>query len=187
MRKHLYFFLLFYAYNLHAQNFEYNIQLKSVTFSGDGMYALKKDNGSGAIPTDVHWTNDNIINPSAYASGTFVKAKATFEFNCPNAPATVFIRGWAPDSISFPAVEIPVDTGTIEYPVTQASDSFEFHKVRYYESFEIEWEISFDNVHWYHAGTSGSPVYVTWEKAIAESPNPWDSYKYFFIACPPGL
>lgn len=187
MRHYFLILLIFYASSLQAQNFEYNIELKSVTFSGDGLYQMRKDNGSGPVSNSVHWTDDSLITPSAYTSGTYLEAKANFEFTCANAPSTIFIRGAGPDSISFPAQQIAVDTGFIQYPVTEATHPFEFHKVRYFESFNIDWEVSFDNIHWYTAGSSGSPVYVTWEQAIDEGPNPWDSYKYFLslvhLAC----
>lgn len=187
MRYYFFLPLIFYAYTLQAQNFEYSIEVKSVTFSGDGMYQMRKDNNSGLISNAVHWNDDNLITPSAYISGTYLKAKASFEFTCANAPSSVFIRGTSPDSISFPVLQVAVDTGFIQYPVTEATNPFELHKVRYYEIFNIDWEISFDNIHWYPAGSSGSPVYVTWQQAIVEGPNSWDSYKYFLslvhLAC----
>ncbi len=187
MRYHFSLILIFIVSTLRAQNFEYNIKLKSVTFSGDGMYQLRKDNNGNAISNVTHWTDDGIITPSAYTSGTYLKTSATFEFTCENAPSTIFIRGTGPDSISFPAIEVSIDSGFIQYPSAIALQPFEFHKVRYYESFSIHWEISFDNNHWSEAGTSASPVYVTWEEAIEESPEPWGSYKYFLslvhIAC----
>jgi hypothetical protein len=187
MRYSFTFLLLFYGCCLQAQNFAYDIKLKTVTFSGDGMYLLRKDNGSGVISNTTNWTNDGIITPAAFASGTHLEAKAGFEFTCANAPSVVFIRGWAPDSIAFPAMEVLVDAGSITYPSTTATLPFTFHKVRYYENFQIIWEISFNNINWYPAGTSGSPVYVTFEQAIAEGPDPWSSYKYFLslvhLAC----
>lgn len=170
---------------LSAQNFEYNVILKSVTFSGDEMYVIRQDDNTGYIDDAIHWSDDGTVNPSAFTSGSVLQAAAVLQFICDNMPTEVFVRGTGPDGIDFPANSALISGDIISYPITDADQAFEDEKVRYFENFSILWEWSFDNIVWHPAGTSTSPVYVTWHTAKPESA--FSGYKYYLtlfdLAC----
>jgi len=114
---------------LEAQNFEYEVNLKSVTFSGDDMYTIRQDDNTGYIDDFVHWEDDGTINPSAFTSGSNLKAQASIQFVCANMPDEIFVRGTGPEGIDFPAVSAAIAGDIISYPATNADQSFEDDKV----------------------------------------------------------
>ncbi len=160
-----------------AQNFEYAVQLQSVTFSGTSMYALRQDDNVGFIDDAIHWGNDGTINPSAFTSGSALKASAKMQFVCDQMPTEIYMRGTGPEGIDFPSQITTLSGDILTYPVTSADQVFELNKVRYFENFSILWEWSTDNLNWHSGGTSMSPVYVTWHAAKPEII--FAGYKYY--------
>jgi len=170
-----------------SQNFEYDVAVNSVTFSGDNMYAIHKDDAYAYINNDYNWKDDGTTIAAAFPSGAYIQATATLTLTCANMPTDIYVRGTGPEGINFPSQHAAVGGSTITYPATASVIPFEENKVRYFEHFTIQWEISFDTIHWYAAGSSDSRVYVTWHDAATESPGTYGEFKYFLsvfhIAC----
>jgi len=168
-----------------AQNFNYTVNLKSVTFSGDEMVELRQDDNTGFIDSEIHWADDGTTNPAAFPSGATLETTATLQFVCVIPPVNLYIRGFGPEGIDFPA-QIATAVGDVfTYPTTPADQPFEDNKVRYFEDFTINWEFSLDATTFYPAGTSISAVYLTLQPPKAEGG--FSGYKYYLtvfdIAC----
>lgn len=172
---------------LSAQNFEYSVHLKTVTYAGDEMFTIRQDDGTGDIATDIHWKDDGTTNPAAFLSGSYIKASVKLVLVCDNTPSVVYMRGTGPDGIDFISQTCSITDSNITYPLTQSDSAFEINKVRYYAPFSVQWELSFDNIHWYSAGISESIVYVTWHDAPPEDGGFLPNFRYyhtlFDIAC----
>lgn len=166
-----------------AQNFSYDVQLKSVSFSGTQYLNIRPDDGSTPYAAP-HWQSSSATQkPVAYVSGSSASVSAILELNCANAPASVQVRGKGSDSIDFPVqtISIPVSGSspkTINYPVSTGARAFTASTVRYFPNFRIDWEISFDaGSHWYPAGSSLNPIYVT--KSAPAPENAMQGYLWF--------
>jgi hypothetical protein len=157
-----------------AQNFQYgNVKINSVSFTGNTLN-IKKDDGSGSY-AKPQWTATAIDkSPVAYVSGDAPKVSASFTFQCTNAPAFVYLKGEASDSITFPSQKITlINTATnsykLEYPESSGSHVFSPGMVRFFKPFAINWEISFDNgINWRSIGETKNALYVTYKVPQAE-------------------
>lgn len=175
-------------FTLGAQNFSYTVNLKTVTFSGDEMYALRQDDNTGFIEDAVHWADDGTNNPAAFTSGSLLEAAATLQFVCDNTPEMLYLKGFGPEGIDFPAKPITAVGDIFTYPTTAATQPFEDNKIRYFANFTINWEFSLDGTTYYPAGTSMSTIYLTLQTAKPEGG--FSGYKYYLtifdIACKSG-
>jgi hypothetical protein len=157
-----------------AQNFQYgNIKINSVSFTGNTLN-IKKDDGSGSY-AKPQWTAATVDkSPVAYISGDAPKVSASFTFQCSNAPAFVYLRGEASDSITFPSQKITLTNAAansykLDYPESTGSHVFKPGIVRFFKPFIINWEISFDNgISWRSIGETKNTLYVTYKAPQAE-------------------
>jgi hypothetical protein len=158
-----------------AQNFQYaNVKVVSVSFTGNNLN-IKKDDGSGSY-TKPQWTAAAIDkSPVAYASGEAPKVSASFTFQCSNAPAFVYLRGEASDSMLFPSQKVTLTNSStnlykLEYQESTGSHIFTQGIVRFFKPFVINWEISFDNgVNWRTIGETKNTLYVTYKTPQTEA------------------
>jgi hypothetical protein len=158
-----------------AQNFQYgNVKINSVTFTGANL-TIKKDDGSG-VYSKPQWVATALDkNPVAYASGDAPEVSASFTFQCSNAPAFVYLKGEASDSINFPAQKVSLTNAAagvykMDYPETFGSAVFKPGIIRFFKPFIINWEISFDNgTNWKSIGETKNTLYVTYKTPQAEA------------------
>jgi hypothetical protein len=140
------------------------IVLKSVTFCGGG--AIAKDDGSG-LYDGPHWQDEpRRQHPYLYSAGqTFGIAKASWLLAGAKADEPFLVRGSGSDGIKIlesKAVAKVTEAGVEIEVVKPATDAKPFpSKTRYFNPFDIRWEISCDGgKSWHNAGTSRNPVYV---------------------------
>lgn len=140
------------------------IVLKAVTFCGGG--AIAKDDGSG-LHDAPHWQDEpRRQHPYLYSAGqTFGIAKASWLLAGAKLEGSFLVRGSGSDGIKIlesKAVAKVTEAG-VELEVTRpATDAKPFpSKTRYFNPFEIRWEISCDGgKSWHDAGTCSNPIYV---------------------------
>ena len=133
---------------------------------------MRKDDGTGFLPITNQWQEALPSVPVAWKSGSYMQAEADFEFTCTNLPGQVMIRGTGNDGIGFPQQTISVSgtsPASIHYPLAPADQPFENSKIKYYNPFSIQWEISFDGISWHDAGISENEMYVTLHAPVAEN------------------
>lgn len=140
------------------------IVLKAVTFCGGGTIA--KDDGSG-LHDAPHWQDEpRRQHPYLYSAGqTFGIAKASWLLSGANLEGSFLVRGNGSDGIKIlesKAVAKVTEAGVVLEVTRPATDAKPFPtKTRYFNPFEIRWEISCDGgKSWHDAGTSGNPIYV---------------------------
>ena len=157
-----------------AQNFQYsNAKITSVSFVGNTLN-IKKDDGSGSYSKPQWTATASVKSPVAYVSGTAPSVSASFTFQCVNAPAFVYLKGEASDSITFPAQKAPLTSTAagiykLDYPETAGSHIFKKEVVRFFKPFTIKWMISFDNgSSWGIIGETQNTLYVTYKTPQAE-------------------
>ncbi len=161
--------------------------LLQVHFSGGvntNYIPIKKDNGMGiySAPQFVKSHPGGCLNssggsivqddPVAYVSGTKAKVKAVFETDCTHS---YFIRGMGPtlkngNQIIFNPQQVTPMNGLVEYSWNDANISFTSDGAKYYEEFEILWQVSEDGINWVDIDKSINPLYVTHKAPIAEIP-----------------
>ncbi len=158
-----------------AQNFQYsNVKVTSVSFVGTNLN-IKKDDGTGSYAKPQWTATAAIKSPVAYISGDAPKVSASFTFQCANAPAFVYLRGEASDSIVFPSQKAVLSNSSanlykMEYPETSGSHTFKQGVVRFFKPFVINWEISFDNgTSWRNIEETKNTLYVTYKTPQAEA------------------
>jgi hypothetical protein len=140
------------------------IILKAVTFYGGGTIA--KDDGSG-LYDGPHWQNEpRRRHPYLYSAGqTLGIAKASWLLRGAKLDGPFLVRGSGSGGIKIlesKAVAKATEEGVevmVAHPTTNA-EPFPM-KVRYFNPFEICWELSCDGgKSWHDAGTSSNPIYV---------------------------
>lgn len=88
----------------------------------------------------------------------------------------IFIQGGGPNINGVPMIfskqEITPNMGVLVYDWMTASITFVQHKVKYFEKFIINWQISKDgNFNWVTIGESVNPLYVTYKQPESMSLN----------------
>ena len=181
--------LLVFPFITKAQNFVYDVQLKEVSFAGSGYLSIKQDDGSGAYSA-VHWNNTGTKKPVAYKSGFKPNVTARIVFTCSSAPSEILVKAIAFDTFTFAqqncALTASGGTYTATYTATDCDLAFRANKVDYFQSFDIDWLVSFDGgTTWRNAGMSSNPLYVSWHAPVNE--NAWMGYEWFetlfFLSC----
>ena len=171
--------------SLGAQNFSYSVSLQKVNYGGTELYAIRNDSGQGVLQDYDQWQAAKAPVDIACKSGSTLSASATFDFTCESMPSQIYVRGLGPDGIEFPSLQVQTDSGMIVYPQTWATLAFDSLKVRYFESFTVSWQISFNGNDWYPAGESSNTLYVTYTKPENESNN--KGFKWyqtlFYLSC----
>lgn len=165
-----------------SQEFSYgNIYVESASFSG-GNLLIRKDDGSGDYSSTPHYsTSFTDQKPIAYASGNAPTITANFIFECDNAPDSITVRGIAPDGLTFPATKVPLNLvgGSVHsftYPTTSADDVFTAAESRYFETYKIGWDVSFDDgSEWRAADSTSNTMYVTHTNPMSEG----SDFKYW--------
>lgn len=171
-----------------AQDFVYDLQLLQVDFSGDSIIPMRYDDGTGLLPVAAQWRSGEIPTAVAYAAGSVPSLSAYFKLNCINNPDSVFIRATGDNDIDLAdhvAVAVSPGSDTIYFPPIAATAAFTSDQANYYPDFTFHWEFSFDQLHWYDAGTSVHLVYITRYYPIAENmPAGYGWYEsYLFLSC----
>ena len=121
-------------------------------------------------PTDCdNSTGGTIVEqePVAYVSGTKARVKACFLTDCTHS---YYIRGLGEYisvnqtsvRIEFPKQMVTPSLGQVVYDWRDASIPFVLHKVKYFEKFTIQWQVSEDGMNWLDIDESVNPLYVTY-------------------------
>ncbi len=182
------------SYNIYGQRekekgqrmntgFDYSnvYELKSVTFweptsfFGQGFLdwiEIKSDTDpnisiSGTDHTTA-WENGSKKDPIAYVSGCYSRVAAEFLITCSSGGSQDFYaRASNTDGYIFQAQKLFLNNGVYQYPKTGCSKKFEKEVVRYWEDFELQWQIS-DNQFgpWIDVETSENYMYVTHKAPI---------------------
>ena len=156
-------FMLFQL-DFFSQNFSYpNVVAKTVSFSGD--LVIKKDDYYNSKTNYVapQWTSTNTIqSPVAYVSGVAPTVSATFMISCANVPTSVMIKGTSSDTTIFAPKAATISGSTFTYPATKGSKVFKAGLIRYFKSYVINWEFSFDGgITWKGSIPTSNTLYVT--------------------------
>lgn len=120
-------------------------------------------------------SNPEFQHPVGYVSGSTPTVTATF---VTSMVGTYHIRGVVSEDnqtiFEFPVQTITISGTDIEYSATEASQSFEEEKIRYFEEFAIAWQISTTSEPdiWTTINESRNPLYVTYKAPIAISTVP---------------
>ncbi|WP_157454312.1 hypothetical protein [Crocinitomix catalasitica] len=171
----LFIFSIFLSGGLFGQNFVYpEFELLSVDYGGE-LLTIKKDNGTGSY-TGIEWLagEENQL-PVAYVSGSAPVTAASFNMFCDQAPDSILVRGICPEGMTFEPVVVPVtnvEPGayTFNYPSHEANTVFESAVVRYFDTFNIGWDVSFDSGEtWRTVDTSRNTLYVTKNAPMART------------------
>lgn len=186
MKTWLLFIFLFVSNHLGAQNFEYNIKINDISFSGDSIINIV-DDSTWKTFTAPQWLKDSLSLPIGYVSGSRMELSARLNFNCSiNAPDSVWIRAFGDHSYNFPIRKSAlISSGTlpghyyIQYPLTKCDKKFDSLKVDFIDKLQLSWEASMDGVNWFSADTSAHRVYVTKSKPMAS--NTYFNYYYTVI------
>lgn len=171
-----------------AQNFSYpDIHLIATIFGGDTI-SIKKD-GTDEYYVGYHWSHDPLDEhkPVAYVSNKVPMIAATMEWNCDSKPDSVYIKAIGEHHISFPARKVPIinegGSSIIQYPLTSSSSSFDHETIKYDDSFQVEWFISFDNISWMNIGVSYTELFVLRNQPMIESIDFKYWHTIFYLSC----
>lgn len=171
-----------------AQNFEYaTIQLDNVRFAGDTL-RIRQD-GVNTGYSGYHWSSESSFTPrpAAYVSNNSPRVQASFSWTCEEAPDSVYVRGVASGDMEFPSVKVAVtgsgSTKTILYPYTNSTTAFEANKIRYFEEFKIDWNISFDGTEWSSVGVSETELFVLKSPPMSETGTFKHWHTVFYLSC----
>lgn len=136
-----------------------DIKIKEVSFSGN--VDVVKDNGSGSY-TAPHWKDGSPPSPVCYKGGDVMQLTAKIELDeDPGASAKVKVKGTSTNGFDINETSVPSGK-TLNLPSTSISKALS-NQVDFYDPFEIEWEVSFDDgANWCAAGKSTNKLYVTW-------------------------
>lgn len=126
---------------------------------------VEKDDGSGAY-SGPHWQDSPERRyPFLYKAGATMKiVSAKWDVESPNPGSTYKVKGTGP-SIGGSVLEIPETTATLTGSVLTISNvaatvGFESSKVRFFDTFNIVWQVKVDSDPYESAGTSQNPIYV---------------------------
>lgn len=168
-------------------------EVTEVSFIGTGPnegWDVKKDSGSGSY-SEPHWKKGTQGTPGTpertypylYKQGTNLKIKyARFHRPSHGGGDSYRFRGKGPNGIDIPATAATLVTGTtktFEIKNVVASKAFAVNQVKFYDKFEIQWEISTNLGPWVSVGKSKNPIYVS----LAGSPNGKHYYTVVHLAC----
>jgi hypothetical protein len=145
-------------------------QISTVTFGGLSRIEIHHDYLPHQAFDKPHWVQNRLMNhPVAYVAGTIPAIEATF--NLENLPESVkqgkkFV--WAKGTckkipnMKFPVMKLIISGDIGTYPSTAASIAFTVGEVVFFNTFNIDWEISFKETSDFQpAGTSYNPLYVS--------------------------
>ena len=148
-----------------ALNIAPKIVLKAVTFCGGGTIA--KDDSSG-LYDGPHWQDEpRRRHPYLYSAGqTLGIGKASWLLSGAKLEGPFLARGSGSDGIKVlesKTVARTTEEGVEVVVIHPATDARPFPaRVRYFNPFEIRWELSWDGgKSWHDAGTSSNPIYVS--------------------------
>lgn len=172
--------LLSASFSLTAQDFSYpSLEVQEVSFEGPDLL-IRLDDYSGVYSAPQYDISASEQQPVAYKAGDAPVVSAEFSMECDQAPDSVWIKGIATDSMVFPAQKVALypagaTTYDLSYPSTFAASSFPSNTVQYYDSYEIDWQVSFDGTHFRSSTKSSNTMYVTRGTPMSET----SRFKYF--------
>lgn len=154
--------------------------VKQFTFTGSDFHAVAIDCPSESSCADYgtpHWLDNNLDGdaedggehayPAAYTRDGLVKLTSLRFGVTPSGLDLddVPVRGFGPDGVVFEATGYTSGSQLI-VPGTITAAAALPNTVVYYAAFEIVWEVALDGVHYYAAGTSYNPMYVTYNDPL---------------------
>ncbi|MFT5822008.1 MAG: hypothetical protein ACI8ZM_003264 [Crocinitomix sp.] len=167
--------LTFLSLDVIAQDFSYgSVTVEDATFTG-GNLPIRRDEGASFYGTP-HWVADEVVQlPVAYVSGNAPRVNVNFNFECSNAPDSIWVRGIGPEGFNFQPRKIALeadggDFHSFYYPSTYADLEFEADEAKFFKPFKIGWDVSFDEGDsWRAADTTRNTMYVTRSSPMAEA------------------
>ena len=165
--------------------------VRQFTFTGTDFTAVAVDCPSEFSCSDYgtpHWLDSNLDGdaedsgehayPSSYVRDGTVKLTSLRFGVMPGGLDLddVPVRGFGPDGVIFEATGYTSGTQLIVPGTVTATTSLP-NAVAYYPTFEIAWEVALDGVHYYPAGTSRNPMYVTYNDPLGAGLE-----SYFYIS-----
>lgn len=138
-----------------------SIKIKEVTFSGGNVPVVKDNGASYSVP---HWKDGSPPSPVCYKAGDVMQLAGKIELDeDPGAGVKIKVKMKGTDGYDINETSVPAGGKTISLPATAVVKALPAH-VEFYDPFEAEWEISFDDGStWCAAGKSSNQLYSTWK------------------------
>jgi len=181
--------LTFLSIDAIGQDFSYgSVTAESATFTG-GNLPIRMDEGASFYGTP-HWVADEVMQvPVAYVSGNAPRVNVDFNFECENAPDSIWVRGIGPEGFNFQPRKLALealggDLHSMYYPSTYADIEFEADEARFFKPFAIGWDVSFDEGDtWRVADTTRNTMYVTRSAPMPEAGHFKFYHSVYDISC----
>ncbi len=166
------------------------VQVARLSYSGDDFNSVAHDCPSGSCSSysTPHWLDQNLDGdaeddsdhkyPVSFVRGGYVKISG-LEFDV--EPASLYLTGvpvigTGPDGMFFEGSGT-VSGGELNVSGALTSAAALPNTVVFYDTLDITWQVALDGEHFYDAGTTRSPVYVTYDDPMGARLE-----SYFFIS-----
>ena len=168
--------------------------VREVTWAGTGFFAVKRDDTAADFPApqwqdaaalpdrSADQANDKRY-PVGYKRGSTPTLAAKFLAKA-NIPTGMVVKAKAtgPDGMTIPETVCTVAGADVTLPATAMGATLP-DKIKYYDFYELQWELKFWSADWLGVGTSKNRVFCTLDTP-ARSPGSF-LYTTLFHACAP--
>ncbi len=151
--------------------FAVKFRVKEVTFVGPVKH-ITPDNNQGSPYATPHWLDADLDGaadgpgdnrfPVAYTRSTNVAlTNVRFDVTGTTLSRTgVPVKGTGPDRDIYKGVGNMAGGELVVAGIMTSTDALPF-KVKFYDTYDVEWEVALDGTNFCEAGTSDNPIYIT--------------------------